>query len=324
MKTQTVVVTGGSGYIGVEVVTQLLRLKKNIIIIDRVSPPASLRKNNRVSFIQHDLRRAISKKKIHVSVNYVVHLAAKVGGIALANEHPGGILASNLLIDLHAISLAKELQVNRFLYASSSLVYERSQKIPYRESDTDIAPPDLSYGLAKLVGEKTCLAFHKEFNVNYVICRLFNVYGLNSLGQSDPHGHVIPDIINKILSGEYPLSLLGDGRQARQFTHVRDAANGIIAALLSRNASQEIFNIAGREVIIIREIADIIWKISGRNEQLSFTFRKQYTYDLKRSSADTRKSARVLYWQPEISFKEGMRELFEAYQKTSNKVFEQS
>ncbi len=321
MKMETVVVTGGSGYIGTEVVSQLVRGQFNVIVIDVVPP---IIKNKRVTFYKHDLTRQISPRKIPTKAHYVIHLAAKAGGIAFANTYPASILRSNLLIDLYAITFAKEINAKRFLYASSSLVYEKDKKIPYRETHRDLQTPSLAYGLAKLVGEKNCEAFHKEYGLPFTICRLFNVYGVNSLSRTDPHSHVIPDLMQKVLSKQYPLTLYGNGNQTRNFTHVKDTASGIIAALLHPKAANEIFNIAGNREISIKEIAQTLWQITGQRRELIFTCGNQYNYDVGRSYADIKKIKSMIGWSPKIRFRQGLREMVEHYRKINASFSEQS
>ncbi len=139
MRDGVFLVTGGSGYIGSEVVFQLVNLGHRIIIVD-LSPPVI--KSKSITYIKHDLSKPLPKKKITLEANAVVHLAALVGGIEFANENPALILRSNMLIDINTITLASEMSVSRFLYVSSSLVYEKSTNIPYTEDQTEsLLPP---------------------------------------------------------------------------------------------------------------------------------------------------------------------------------------
>lgn len=310
MKRETIVVTGGSGYIGSEVVTQLIKLQYDVINID-LAP--SRVQNKRVYYIKHNLTAEIPLKKIPVKPNYVIHLAAKVGGIAFANLYPATILHDNLLIDLHAITLAKKLGVKRFLYASSSLVYEKNKSLPYKESKRDLPVPSLSYGIAKLIGEKNCEVFQKEYGLHFTICRLFNVYGVNSLLQTDPHSHVIPDLIKKVLSGEYPLSIYGDGSQTRHFTHIKDIAHGIVSVLFHEKAENEIFNIAGASHVNIKEIVRMIWKSTGNSKKIIFRHKKQYADDIEKSIADISKIKKFTGWNPNVAFEDGLVEMINFY-----------
>lgn len=317
MKKEIVVVTGGSGYVGTETVLQLTKLHFRVVIIDIVPPVIS---DKEVIFIRHDLTKPLSLRKMPGRVKYVIHLAAKVGGIAFANTYPASILRNNLLIDLHSIIFAKEAHVKRFLYVSSSLVYEKDGRIPYREEHKDLQPPALSYGFAKLVGERNCEAFQKEFGLSYTICRLFNIYGVNSFSRTDPHSHVIPDLIRKVLSEEYPLSIYGSGKQARNFTHVKDAANGIVSALLHPKAKNETFNIAGNREVIINYIAQTLWNISGRKEKFLLKHVAEYKNDVERSIADCKKIKTLTEWSPKVSFKKGLSEMVEFYKKNISAI----
>lgn len=312
MKKEIVVVTGGAGFIGTEVVFQLLKLHFRVIVIDIVPPKLQ---DKDVIFIQHDLTTPFSPRKFPKRVKYFIHLAAKVGGVAFANTYPASILKNNLLIDLYSIIFAKNANVERFLYASSSLVYEKDRRLPYKEDHNDLQPPTLSYGFAKLTGEKNCEAFQKEYGLAYTICRLFNVYGTNSLLRTDPHGHVIPDLIRKVISKEYPLSIYGSGMQSRSFTHVKDSATGIIKALFHSKAKNEIFNIAGNREISVENIAKTLWKISRRNEKFMLKRIIAYGNDVDRSVADCNKIKTMIGWIPKVPFREGLREMVMLYKK---------
>lgn len=312
MEKEIVVVTGGAGFIGTEVVFQLLKLHFRVIVIDIVPPQLQ---DKEVIYIQHDLTTPLSLKKIQKRVKYVIHLAAKVGGVAFANTYPASILKNNLLIDLYSIIFAKNASVKRFLYASSSLVYEKDRRLPYKEDHIELQSPTLSYGFAKLAGEKNCEAFQKEYGLQYTICRLFNVYGANSLLRTDPHGHVIPDLIRKVISKEYPLSIYGSGIQSRSFTHVKDSAAGIIKALFHPKAINQIFNIAGNREVSVDNIAKTLWKISRRNEK--FRLKRSFAYgnDVDRSVADCNKIKTMIGWSPKIPFREGLKEMIMLYKK---------
>lgn len=183
------------------------------------------------------------------------------------------------------------------------MVFESTEHFPSHEKDLAVIPPPVSaYGFSKLVGEWYCYAFRDEFGLNYTIIRPFNAYGINEApGEEVGYAHVIPDLIKKIISGQYPLQLLGNGKQTRCFTHVSDIARGIIMAMESKNAENEDFNIGSEKEIQMIDLAKLIWKKCGMIKPFKVRYVTGFKYDIKRRVPSSKKAARILGWKPKIN-----------------------
>ncbi len=315
-----ILVTGGCGFIGSEVVKQLLQNGHQVIVLDNLSKPESSIKQG-YEFRKVDLTDKAATEKAFDGADLCIHLAAKIGGIGYFHKYPATILSENNKMYSSVFEAAVKNKLKRMVYVSSSMVFESTKHFPSKEEDLKIIPPPISaYGFSKLVGEWYCYSFWNEYKLPFSICRPFNAYGINEFpGVEIGYAHVIPDLVKKILSGQYPLELLGDGQQTRCFTHVSDIANGIIAIALSPKAENEDFNVANPEEIKIIDLAEKIWKICNRKEQFMVTFARGFTYDIKRRVPDTIKIQTMIDWKPKIKFEDGLAEVITWLQKELKK-----
>jgi len=174
-------------------------------------------------------------------------------------------------------------------------------------------PPLTGYGFSKVIGEYICKKYFEEFSIPYVIGRPFNVYGEGEVPEKEPgYSHVIPDMIEKILSGQYPLEILGDGSQTRSFTHVKDVASAFI--FLAEHGENDHFNIGtGREINIIK-LAEMLWEFCGKKEPIKFRYLPPVKYDVKRRVPDISK-IKKLGWKPEISLEDGLKNMVKYFRK---------
>jgi nucleoside-diphosphate-sugar epimerase len=197
------------------------------------------------------------------------------------------------------------------VYVSSSMVFESATVFPSKESDLATIPPPVSaYGFSKLSGEWYCRAFADQHQLPYTICRPFNAYGVNEYpGEDVGYAHVIPDLTKKILAGQQPLELLGDGQQTRSFTHVRDIARGIISALESEAAINEDFNISSPTETTILELARRIFELCETGREFEWVSVPTFTYDIRRRIPEIGKAKEVLGYQAEVPLDEGLREV---------------
>ncbi len=315
-----ILVTGGCGFIGSEVVKQLVAKGHHVIVLDNLSKPESSIKQG-YEFIRVDLTDKAATEKAFANADLCIHLAAKIGGIGYFHKYPATILSENNKMLSSVFEAAVKHKLKRMVYISSSMVYESATHFPSKESDLKLIPPPVSaYGFSKLVGEWYCYSFWDEYKLPFSICRPFNAYGINEFpGNEIGYAHVIPDIVKKILSGQYPLELLGDGQQSRCFTHVSDVANGIITVALSPKAENQDFNVANPEETKMIELAEKIWKICKRKEPFQVKSVPGFTYDIKRRVPDTTKIQTVLGWKPQVSFEDGLHEVVTWLQKELHK-----
>jgi nucleoside-diphosphate-sugar epimerase len=305
-----VIVTGGAGFIGSEVTRQLVQLGYDVRVIDDLSkeghevPPG-------VDFQRADLTTPGVAEELFAGYSACLNLAAKIGGIGYFHQYPATILSENNKLYSMTFEAAVTHKFERMVYVSSSMVFESATTFPSHESDlAKIPPPVSAYGFSKLSGEWYCHAFSDQYQLPYTICRPFNAYGVNEYpGEDIGYAHVIPDLTKKILDGQRPLELLGDGQQTRAFTHVRDIARGIITALESDRAVNEDFNISARQETKIVELAEAIFKICAPGETFEWTSAPAFTYDIRRRIPDTSKAKEVLGFESQVGLEEGLREV---------------
>jgi nucleoside-diphosphate-sugar epimerase len=204
---------------------------------------------------------------------------------------------------------ALEEQVERLLYVSSSMVFERATVFPTPEEHlSDCPAPHSAYGFSKLAGEKYCVALHDEHELPFTICRPFNAYGPGELPDAEPGiAHAVPDLIRKVLSGQRPLEIFGSGEQTRTLTHVDDIADGIVTALGHPDAVDEDFNISASDERTVAEIARIVWEACGR-DPADFELRHlpSFEVDVQRRWPSVEKAERVLGWRAQIDIETGI------------------
>lgn len=295
-----ILVTGGAGFIGSEVVRQLLEKGYRVKVADDLSKKeAKVPKN--CEFLKIDLTDKKAALRAMERIDFCIHLAAKIGGIGYFHKYPATILSENNKMYSAIFEAAVAKKIKRMIYLSSSMVFESTKYFPSKETDLITIPlPVSAYGFSKLVGEWYCKSFKDEFRLDYTIIRPFNAYGINEApGEEVGYAHVIPDLIKKILAGQYPLELLGDGNQTRCFTHVSDIANGIILAMESDRAKNEDFNIGSEKEIRMIDLAKLLWKKCGILKPFKVKYVAGFKYDIKRRVPSSGKAAKILGWKPE-------------------------
>jgi UDP-glucose 4-epimerase len=159
--------------------------------------------------------------------------------------------------------------VERLVYVSSSMVFERATEFPTTEAHLASCPaPRSAYGFSKLAGEVYCRALHDEHRLPYTICRPFNAYGPGEAPDDEPGiAHMVPDVIRKALAGTRPLPIFGSGSQTRTLTHVDDIADGIVTAMGHPAGENEDFNVSASEERTVAEIARVIWEACGEDPE---------------------------------------------------------
>jgi nucleoside-diphosphate-sugar epimerase len=305
-----VIVTGGAGFIGTEVTRQLVAKGYEVRVIDDLSkaghevPPG-------VDFQRADLTVPGVAEELFAGYAGCLHLAAKIGGIGYFHEYPATILSENNKLYSMTFEAAARHHYQRMVYVSSSMVFESATSFPSKESDlASIPPPVSAYGASKLSGEWYCHAFAEQFGLPFTICRPFNAYGIEEYpGEDVGYAHVIPDLTKKVLQGQHPLELLGDGEQTRAFTHVRDLARGIITAYESENAVNEDFNISTSEETRIVDLARRIFDLCEPGREFEWVSGPAFTHDIRRRIPDTEKARQMLGFEAEVSLDEGLREV---------------
>jgi nucleoside-diphosphate-sugar epimerase len=303
-----VLVTGGAGTIGAAVVRRLLRDGDwDVRVSDQREAPEWMTASCEVH--RGDLRSADEAGAAMSGCTHVIHLAAIVGGIANFHRLPHTLLEVNTGLYNSVFRAALEQRVERLLYVSSSMVFERATVFPTPEEHLrDCPAPHSAYGFSKLAGEVYCRALHDEHGLRYTICRPFNAYGPGELPDAEPGiAHAVPDLIRKVLSGQQPLEIFGSGEQTRTLTHVDDIADGIVTALGHAAAENEDFNISASDERTIAELARIVWEACGRDPgDFELRHLPSFEVDVQRRWPTVAKAERLLGWRAKIDIDTGI------------------
>jgi UDP-glucose 4-epimerase len=303
-----VLVTGGAGTIGAAVVRRLAADPDwEVRVSDQREAPAWMREACEVH--TGNLLSLDEARKAASGCTHVIHLAAIVGGIANFHKLPHTLLEVNNGLYNAVFRAALDEQVDRLVYVSSSMVFERATRFPTTEEHLlDCPAPRSAYGFSKLAGEAYCRALHDEHGLPYTICRPFNAYGPGEMPDDEPGiAHMVPDVIRKVLSGARPLPIFGSGEQTRTLTHVDDIASGIVTAMAHPAAENEDFNVSAAEERTVAEIARIIWEVCGEDPSMfELEHLASFEVDVQRRWPSVEKAKRLLGWEAQVDLREGI------------------
>ena len=303
-----VLVTGGAGMIGQAIVRALMCDPEfEVRVCDEREAPGWIREGAEVQ--TGDLRDPAQARAALEGATHVIHCAAIVGGIANFHRLPYTLTEVNNALYNAVVGAALQEKVERFLYISSSMVFERAEVFPTPEDHLpDCPPPRSAYGFSKLMGEVYCRAAHEQFGLPYTICRPFNAYGPGEVAADEPGiAHAVPDLIRKVLAGQRPLQIFGSGEQTRTLTHVDDIAAGVIAALRSPAGLNEDFNISASAELTVAQIARLVWECAGADpDSFALEHLPSFPVDVQRRWPSVEKARRLLGWEARIELSEGI------------------
>ncbi|HZG48625.1 MAG TPA: NAD(P)-dependent oxidoreductase [Thermoleophilaceae bacterium] len=303
-----VLVTGGAGTIGGAVVRRLVRdAAWEVRVSDQRPAPGWMREACEVHV--GDLLDADEARRAATGCSHVIHLAAIVGGIANFHRLPHTLLEVNTGLLNTVFRAALEERVERLVYVSSSMVFERASEFPTTEAHIWSCPaPHSAYGFSKLAGETYCRALHDEHALPFTICRPFNAYGPGELPDEEPGiAHLVPDLIRKVLAGQRPLPIFGSGEQTRTLTHVDDIADGIVTAMANPARENEDFNISASEERSVAEIARLIWEACGEDPSaFELEHLQSFEVDVQRRWPSVEKARRLLGWEARLDLRDGL------------------
>jgi nucleoside-diphosphate-sugar epimerase len=312
-----VLVTGGAGTIGSAVVRRLLEDGRfDVRVSDQRPPPDWIREA--CEFQTADLRDLGAARAALDGCERVVHLAAIVGGIANFHKLPYTLLEANNALYNSLFRAAVEGEVERLVYVSSSMVFERAAEFPTAEDALDrTLSPRSAYGFSKLAGEYYCHAAHDELGLRFSIVRPFNAYGPGEMPGDEPGiAHIVPDLIERALRRERPFPIFGTGDQTRTLTHVDDIASGVAAALERPEAVGEDFNVSANDELTVREIATLVWEACGNDPgELELRHLPSFEVDVQRRWPSTEKARRILGWEAQIGPREGIAQTVEWFRE---------
>ena len=298
-----VLVTGGAGFIGSNLVEALLERGDAVRVLDNFSTGS--RRNlaalgREVEVVEGDLR---SYERVHTAVRgvEVVFHQGALGSVPRSVQDPLTTTAVNVEGTLNVLLAARDEHVRRVVFASSSSVYGNAERMPLSE---DQAPNPISpYGVAKLAAERFCVSFGHVYQLETVALRYFNVFGPRQ-DPSSQYAAVVPRFIQAIAEGR-TITIDGDGEQSKDFTHV---ANVIGANLLAADASAaagRVLNVAMGGSESVNDLATLIGRLLGK--QVTGVHGPARTGDVRLSSADISAARDAIGYEPVVGFEEGLR-----------------
>ena len=311
MQGKRVLVTGGAGFIGSELVRQLaargltVRVVDNLVNGRRENLDGVLGQN--AELVVADVRDVESMASLVRDVDTIFHLACL--GVRHSIHSPVENHEVNASATLGLLNTARSSGVKRFVYVSSSEVYGTARTTPITEDHPTL--PMTVYGASKLAGEAYTRAFWETYRYPTVVLRPFNAYGPRCHHEGDS-GEVIPKFMLRCLAGR-PVVVFGDGTQTRDFTFVGDTAGGILAAGLSDSSVGETINLGSGKEIQVRELANTIAQVLGRPDA-DITHVEPRPGDVRRLLADSSKAKRLLGFQPSVALRDGLTLLRDWYE----------
>lgn len=303
LKGKKILVTGGAGFIGSNLVIELIRRGNNVIVLDNFSQGKRknlevILKNPNLKIIKGDILNEKTDLLATKNIDVVFHLAVQC--LRKSMKDPIYVHDVNTTGTLKIFIASSKNRVKRFIYCSSSEVYGTARKVPMDENHPLL--PTTIYGASKLAGEIYTKCFNDNFGLETVIVRPFNTYGYNS-HVAGPYGEVIPRFVVRVKNGLSPI-IFGTGKQTRDFTFVEDTARGLIAAAENDNLVGQVINIARGEEVSINEIAKIIADLIG--ESIKIKYLKPRPHDVMRHFADVKKAKSLLNFSAKTGIREGI------------------
>jgi UDP-glucose 4-epimerase len=327
-----ILVTGSAGFIGGYVVEELLSRGYTVVGLDNYSKYGPVTKSydhhDNYHFIEGDARDSELVTKLLEGCHHFVAGAALIGGISYFHAYAYDLLATNERIMASSCDAAIAAHaggsgtLKKLTYMSSSMVFESTEHWPSKEGDEHrIPPPKSSYGFQKLACEYFAKAAWDQYKLPYTVIRPFNCVGIGeqrAIGDLEvPSGnvklamsHVVPDLVQKVLKGQDPLHVLGDGSQIRHYTYGGDLARGIVETLENPAATNTDFNLSTTESTSVAHLAEVIWrKIKGPDVPLSIVHDAAYEHDVQKRIPDVTKSKDVLGFEATTSLEDMLDEV---------------
>lgn len=318
----SVLVTGSAGFIGGYVVEELLCRGYQVIGIDNLSKYGASNKsydtNPNYRFVEGNVCDVALVRDLLSDCDNFIAGAAMIGGISYFHTYEYDLLATNERIIASscdaAIDAHKTGHLQKVTYISSSMVFESARTWPsYEGQEREIPPPLSSYGFQKLAVEYFARAALGQHGLPYTIVRPFNCVGIGerrALGDVEiasgnvrlAMSHVVPDLVQKVLKGQDPLHILGDGSQIRHYTYGGDLAEGIVTAMEHPDALNEDFNLSTPESTTVLELASMIWrKVYGSDRPFRYVSDPPFEHDVARRVPSTEKAKRIIGFEATTS-----------------------
>jgi len=322
MNNKKILISGGAGFIGSHLAEKLLKDNKEVFVVDNLSTGRlenieHLKSNENFHFIEGSVLDEVLMKELIGKVEQVYHLAAAVG-VKKILEEPLDCLLTNIKGTEIVLKEAEKRKV-KVLIASSSEVYGKGDKVPFKEEDDRIYGSVYNnrwiYAFSKGVDEFLGLAYYKEKNVPVIIVRFFNVIGPRQIGR---YGMVVPTFIKQAFKGE-PITVYGDGNQTRSFADVDDIVKAIIKLMNTKQAEGQVINLGADREISINNLAKKVKELTNSSSKIThIPYNQAYPdgfEDLRRRVPDISNARRMIGYEPKFSLEETIKKIIKYQQE---------
>lgn len=308
-----ILVTGGAGFIGSNLIKRLLEEGYEIVCLDNFNDyynPQIKRSNikpflreKRFNLVEADIRDKDTLKEIFEKYNFqkVIHLAAQAG-VRLSLKQPNLYVDVNVNGTVNLLELSKAYKIKNFIFGSSSSVYGATKEIPFSEEGK--LKPISPYGVSKRTGELLCYTYNHLYNLPVTILRFFTVYGARQRPDMAIHK------FTKLIDEGKEIYLYGDGETSRDYTYISDIVEGIISAL-NTDFNYEIFNLGNSSPTNLSHLISLIEKNLGKSAKIKYL--PEQPGDPSITFADISKSKRILNYEPKVKIEEGIKRFVEWY-----------
>ena len=302
----SILVTGGLGFIGSNLVDQLILKGKKVIVIDDLSTGLKLNKNKKANYIYHDIRSYLKKPRLLVNlikkykIKVVFHLAASAD-VRLSMKHPEEVFEINLLSSITLFNIAINHGVKKFIFTSTSAVYGEPNYFPVNEKHP--IDPISTYGLSKLAFEKYIYLTSLKTDISTIIFRLPNVYGQRQ--RSDLEAGVIA-IFDEQMRIKKKVTIYGDGYQSRDWVHVNDIVNALTKSIKIK-LGYEIIGLGSRKKYTVNQLFELLSQINNYYQKP--VFKKLRAGDVIDMVMCNKKAKKILNWAPKINLKDGLKRI---------------
>jgi UDP-glucose 4-epimerase len=325
-----VLVTGAAGFICGYLVAELLEAGYEVVGLDNYSKYGPVKRSYdgdpAYQLVEGDAKNVELLTELAAGCDHLVAGAAMIGGISYFHEFAYDLLAENERISAAtfdaAISASRRGRLQKITVISSSMVFESAEVFPTPEgAELTSPPPKSTYGFQKLATEFFARGAHEQYRLPYTIVRPFNCVGVGerralrdreimSGNVKLAMSHVVPDLCQKVLKGQDPLHILGDGGQIRHYTYGGDLAHGIRLAIESERALNESFNLSTAHSTTVLELAELIWrKVHGRGRPFNVVSDPPYEHDVQMRVPDVKKAREVLEFEATTTLDEMLDEV---------------
>jgi nucleoside-diphosphate-sugar epimerase len=324
-----ILVTGATGFVAGYLIDELLKHGHEVIGLDNYSKygrcERSYDNHPNYRFVEGDAKNTGLLKELIEDCDQVVAGAAMIGGISYFHEFAYDLLAENeriIAATFDAVIWAfKNKRLKKINVVSSSMVFESTSNFPTPEGEQLKCPPPLStYGFQKLACEYFAKGALEQYKLPYTIIRPFNCIGIGekralcdkvvlSGNIKLAMSHVVPDFAQKVLKGQDPLHILGDGNQIRHYTYGGDLAEGMRLCIESEKAINEDFILSTPVSTTVLELAKLIWEKTNGDSQFRYVSDPPFKYDVKKRIPSVEKAKQILGWEARTSLNDALDEI---------------